>query len=210
MDHALDGEWPNKFQGATGEGDKVFKRAMTIRLAAQEALVNMHSQATRARALNAPPCPLQREWIPGAQVLVWRRPTAAICYGTGGGQGLCARMTSLCYGPDCVLGRESTATGVLRAYWVALNDQLFLVAPEHLRTASQEERLADAVMTRVAADMRGSLEADRGSMPHVDLCEGESRPGQIDLFDVAAHVAQPPHPHGVTRARDPDEPDAEV
>ena len=47
-------------------------------------------------------------------------------------------------------------------------------------------------------------------MPYADLRKGESRPGQVDPFDAAAGIAQPPHPRGVTRAQDLDEPDAEV
>ena len=53
--------------------------------------------------------------------------------------------------------------------------------PEHLRAAWQEERLADAVMAQVAADMRGALDADRGSMPYVDLrADAGPREGQVD------------------------------
>ena len=37
VDHALDGEWPTELQGATGDGDRVFRRATRIRLAAQDA-----------------------------------------------------------------------------------------------------------------------------------------------------------------------------
>ena len=213
VDQALDGEWPTETQGATGDGDKVFRRAMQIRLAAQDALVKMDSQAIWARALNSPPFPMQREWTPGAQVFVWRRQAAANRYGTGGGRGRRARMASRWYGPGCVLGREATSAGVSRAYWVAFNGTLFLVAPEHLRAASQEERLADAVMTQVAADMRGALEADRGSMPYVDLRQddGGAQAGQVDPFDVAAGVPAPPVAvAGRARRGDLDEPDAEA
>ena len=91
-----------------------------------------------------------------------RRQAAANRYGTGGGRGRRARTASRWYGLGCVLGREAAASGASRAYWVAFIGQLFLVVPEHLRAASQEERLADAVMTQVAADMRGALDADRG------------------------------------------------
>ena len=138
VNQALDGEWPTETQGATGDGDKVFRRAMRIRLAAQDALVKKDSQATWARALNSLPFPMQREWTPGAQVLVWRRQAAANRYGTGGGQRRHARMASRWYGPGCVHGREATSAGVPRAYWVAFNGTLFLVAPEHPRAASQE------------------------------------------------------------------------
>ena len=61
VDHALDGEWPTELQGATGDGDRVFRRAAQIRMAAQDALVKMDSQATWSRALNAPPFPMQQE-----------------------------------------------------------------------------------------------------------------------------------------------------
>ena len=55
VDHALDGEWPTELQGDTGDGDRVFRRATQIRLAAKDALVKMDFQATRSRSLNAPP-----------------------------------------------------------------------------------------------------------------------------------------------------------
>ena len=94
VDHALDGEWPTELQGATGDGDRVFRRATQIRLAAQDALVKMDSNATWVRALNSPPFPLQREWTPGSPLFLWRRQAAANRYGTGGGRGQQARMAS--------------------------------------------------------------------------------------------------------------------
>ena len=141
VDHVLDGEWPTETQPATGAGDKVFKRAQTIRLAATENLAKMDASDTWSRALNAPPFPVPKEWPPGAQVFIWRRQKAAAQFGTGGGRGRRARMRQRWYGPGCVLGRESTAeAGESRGFWVAFNGQLFLAAPEHLRSATQEER----------------------------------------------------------------------
>ena len=61
VDHALDCEWLTELQGAIGDGDQVFRRATHIRLAAQDALVKMDSQATWSGVLSAPPFPMQRE-----------------------------------------------------------------------------------------------------------------------------------------------------
>ena len=80
-----------------------------------------------------------------------------------------------------------------------------------MRAASQDERLADAVTTQVAADMRGALDADRGSMPYVDLrADVGPLDGQVDPFDVAAGIAQPPANGTRRRVRDIDEPEAEA
>ena len=55
------------------------------------------------------------------------------------------------------------------------------------------------------------LDTVRGIMPYVDpWADADPRQGQVDAFDVAAVVAQPPVTGTRRRVRDLDEPDAEA
>ena len=53
---------------------------------------------------------------------------------------------------------SSTAGG----YWVAYSGRLYKVAPQHLRSATREERLSDAVMNQVVREMRANLSGGEG------------------------------------------------
>ena len=59
------------------------------------------------------------------------------------------------------------------SYCVAHKGRLLLVAREHIRAATHEERLSAAVMAQVVADIRIELENTRGNVVFEDLHEAD-------------------------------------
>ena len=97
-----------------------------------------------------------------------------------------------------------------QAYWVAFNGYLLLVAPEHLRSASQEERLADSTMNQVLRDMQGALSGDRQDLRYEDLTHEEPQAAVIDPAEIIGHIAPTTERSERRSRRDRQEPEAEM
>ena len=84
-----------------------------------------------------------------------------------------AKLFHRWHGPAVVLGAQRHHIpghdGSEDSYWVAMGGTLYLVAKQHLRPATQEEALGNAVMNQVMRDMRGALAQDRHMLRYVDL-----------------------------------------
>ena len=99
------------------------------------------------------------------------------------------------YGPAVVLGREQNRQRETNSYWVAHNGHLLLVATEHLRSATREERLAHAVITQIMGDMRGHLQGDRPQLRFQDLRpEAEREANRVEAEPVIEAMQAPVPP----------------
>ena len=98
------------------------------------------------------------------------------------------------------------------SYWVAHNGRLLLIAPQHIRAVTNEERLSAAVMTQVVADIRAELEDTRGNVVFEDLrpADEQAASPEVEPPDV---VELPPAvveaPAARSRRGSGQEPDAE-
>ena len=103
-------------------------------------------------------------------------------------------MVERWHGPAVVLGREVRGEQLMDGYWLAHNGYLPLVAPEHIRSATREERLSSAVMSQVMTDMRSMLGDDRQNLRFYDLrqaAEEETIPEQNVAPEVVAAAMTP-------------------
>ena len=114
-------------------------------------------------------------------------------------------------GPVIVLGKNRSTRDdedVRQSYWIAFKGSILLVAAEHLRSATREETLADAVLNRTPVEVREALDQDRGQLRFQDLRrQGEplasgSVPANPLAGDMAEYAAapvaarSPTHSHG--------------
>ena len=118
-------EWPCPVAGTTPLHDESAERARVIRSQARVALVLSQDDTSLRAALNARPR-VDRDFLPGDYVSYWRTQKYEKGVRLVGGRW---------YGVAIVMGR------VGRNYLVYHRKNMFKVAPEHLRPATQEERM---------------------------------------------------------------------
>ena len=212
VDALLEGENPVEMEEALT--DPIFRRTLKIRTAAMEAIVKLDADARWQRLMASGIRKKPQEWQPGAQVFFWRAQKAPQT-----GRGRRARMFKRWHGPAVVLGQQRNGAEGSEAYWLGQGGTLYLVAAEHLRAATREESLADAVMNQVLADMRGMLAMQRPMLRYRDLrrqaaddLEGapEEVEADVDVDPVIAAMNQPPAAEEVPQIPEEGEPDAEM
>ncbi len=107
--------------------------------------------------------PKVRDFEPGPQVCFSRAQKAPQAL-----RGRRARMVTRWNGPAIILGRNRLMRDGdedhRQSYWVAYKGSLLMVAAEHLRSATWEEALADAMMNRTLVEVREALEQDRNQL----------------------------------------------
>ena len=196
--------------------DPVFGRSVRIRSSSQKALLELDATTSWQAAMSSGLRPADQEWNPGSQVKYWRKARS----GTGQ-QGRRTRLFERWHGPAVILGKEThtqhtddaellTQAG---SYWCAHNGRLLLVAKEHIRAATNEERLSAAVMAQVVADMRAELENRRGNVVFEDLRPDEARAAEPEpVAPEIVHIPEVQQEVPVVRTRNHsgDEPDAEI
>ena len=138
VDALQDGENPHELQSV--DEDPIFTKSTRLRAEAQAALAHLDSSAIWRRTLTSGARSHRKVWTPGAQVFFWRAQRAPQVL-----RGRRARMFARWWGPAVVLGRERQRDVDGESYWIAHAGSLMLVASEHLRSATREERLGDAV-----------------------------------------------------------------
>jgi hypothetical protein len=156
VDALQDGERPVDLDHAWR--DPVLRRATTLRSAAQTALAKMDADARWQQAMPTGIRPQMKDFVLGAQVYFWRAQKAPQAL-----RGWRACMVARWSGPAIVLGktiRQGTTRMVRQSYWIAFKGSLLLVAAEHLRSATREEVLADAVLNRALVEVREALDQD--------------------------------------------------
>jgi hypothetical protein len=93
-----------------------------------------------------------KDFAPSAQLYFWRAQKAPQAL-----RGRRARMVGSWNGPVTFLGRKD-GEDHRQSYWVAYKGSSLLVAAEHLRSATREEALADAVLHRTLVEVQEALE----------------------------------------------------
>ena len=121
------------------------KRAAQLRADAQAAMAQLDADRRWKKAISTGIRRQIRDWKPGEQVFYWRKQKAGQVF-----RGRRARIFAIWHGPAVVLGKQIPNGMVTnQSYWIAHRGSLLLVAEQHIRSATGEESLADAVLTRV-------------------------------------------------------------
>ncbi|CAK0857899.1 unnamed protein product, partial [Prorocentrum cordatum] len=116
--------------------DYQVQRSQKIREAAQVALAKLDNSDKWRKAIVHNYRPTPSPWMPGECVFFWRAA------GTFKPQARSTRRADRWHGPAVILGREWGREGQNEEYWLVFNGNLLLVAPQHIRSATPEERLA--------------------------------------------------------------------
>ena len=166
LDNLLEGDNPVEMQECLE--DPVFRRAVEMREQAMKAVIELDADQRWKRALASGLTKSTKTYIPGSQVFFWKRANS-----TKNLKGRKAPLFHRWHGPAVVLGAQKASvpghTGSEDSYWVAMGGTLYLVAKQHLRPATAEESLGNAVMTQVMHDMRGALAQNRPMLRYIDL-----------------------------------------
>eukprot|EP00971_Amphidinium_carterae_P204849 4065381-Amphidinium_carterae.1 len=148
--------------------DVVHDRAQEVREGAMKALLELDCSDRWRRLLSgAPRGQTQTTFEPGSQVYFWRRART-----TANLKGRRARLAERWHGPCFVLANErQSRLGGTNGVWLAHHGYLLLVPPEHVRSATFEERLAQHEFHTVVRDFHQQLvhEQDQTSIRYWDL-----------------------------------------
>ena len=124
--------------------DQALGRATRMRAAAFAAQERLDANEKWRQAL-LHQRPIPRNWFPGECVFYWRMETSKNKI-----KGRYARRIDRWNGPAVVLARErNDRDEENEAYWIVHNGNLLLVAPQHLRSATPEERLSSETIQQL-------------------------------------------------------------
>ena len=173
--------------------DFQMQKSQKIREAAQVALAKLDNSEKWRKAIVHNYRPTPSPWMPGECVFFWRAA------GTFKPQARSTRRADRWHGPAVILGREWGREGQNEAYWLVFNGNLLLVAPQHIRSATPEERLASeaigSILENYNMDLTGIV---RGQHTFEDLrpVTGENPPMPPTSVEVQAPAtsAQPEMP----------------
>ena len=157
--------------GELGEvdDDPIYQRALKIRSAAMKALEEVDASDRIRRALLSDGRPTPGPFLPGATVFFWRTSRTRTNL-----KGRASRLPERWIGPAVVIGQEMNERGEgSEGYWLVHNGNLLLVAPQHLRNATAEERLTDEVVQHMMNEYGNVLDAT-GEQRHYEDLRGPS------------------------------------
>ena len=162
-----------------------------IRAAALAALEKLDANDKWRRAIVADFRPTPDPFHPGECVFYWRSKKT---FGNMKSRG--TRRFERWWGPAVVIGQERGPDGETdEAYWIVHNGNLMVVAPQHLRRATAEERLASEVLAQVMEDYGNmSNEVERGQHTFEDLRHQEQGLPVVTSASDAPRGSEEPAP----------------
>ena len=177
--------------------DPQFQRAQAIRESASIALSKLDNSEKLRKAIthNYRPSPV---WHPGECVFYWRIRSAFTARGR--------RDFDRWHGPGVILARELSSNGSEgEAYWVVHNGVLLLVSPQHIRSASPEERLASEAISEILSEYGSHLtRTDAGTLQHTFEDLRDTTGDERGEDGMSSEVVQPMPPRGAADAAAPD------
>ncbi len=135
-----------------------FQKSLAMRETARRAWIRLDNSSRLRRALVAKNRREQYVFMPGMQAYFWRR--------RGSMKGKFAKDPERWVGPAIVLATEGS-----RAVWLSYRMSLLKVSPEHLRSATAEECMAQKFVLEQIEEMNHQMVEPRGQAKFFDLTE---------------------------------------
>ena len=161
---------------AIESGDPVLMRTMQMRRAAQEAFVFLDSSERVRHAILSGPRPLQ-QFQPGDLVFFWRRDADVQAFRV-------EHVHSRWHGPAIVISHFRSKI------WVSFRGHLWLCSPEHVRAATNEERMMQDESIAELLDVSRNLSESRARyLQPSGLHEPETSARQVLPGDIPAEAS---------------------